>query len=82
MRDIELATSEAEHGRVKTARIDDEGLCDACGEEARVLACDSSEGEYGPVCLCEPCIVVAFKSTTALRDRAPRPRRTKRTTSK
>jgi hypothetical protein len=34
--------------------------CDDCGEEAATLSCDTSEGEYGPVVMCMPCIEAMF----------------------
>lgn len=36
------------------------GTCDACGKDGSVLGIDGSEGEYGEVLLCQPCITNAF----------------------
>ncbi len=57
---IKLSREEAGYGRTKAVwvGVDD---CDACGQACvRVLACDPSEGEYGPVRLCRACIVTAM----------------------
>lgn len=36
--------------------------CDACGRTTRVLSVDTSDGEYGTVHYCKPCIDKEFHS--------------------
>jgi hypothetical protein len=37
------------------------GTCNVCNKETTVLYIDTSEGEYGPGCICKECIMKLFK---------------------
>jgi hypothetical protein len=59
---IQLARKDAGYNREKTVAVS-HYYCDKCEAKTRVLTCDSSEGEYGPVYLCLPCIQTALEET-------------------
>lgn len=59
-------TGAAGHGRPKEIAHTCSGVCDVCEhDDATCLGFDSSEGEYGPVWICETCAHTAF-TTKAL----------------
>ncbi len=44
------------------------GKCDVCKrDEIPVLCVDGSEGEYGEICICERCVLDAFKNDSQQR---------------
>lgn len=50
------------YNRVGVIEIAD-GVCDSCGVKEKILAIDSSEGEYGYGKICRTCVNAFFNGT-------------------
>lgn len=53
--EINLCNPKAGYGRSRYVSIG-KFYCHKCGNENISLSCDSSDGEYGDVCLCIKCL--------------------------
>lgn len=63
-----MTLGESAYGRSKELHVlqdDDEGIwCDCCKrnvEDRPVVCMDVSDGEYGPMCVCERCVSLLFR---------------------
>ena len=54
------ARTKSGYNREHFITVESDEECVACGGKGMMLCCDSSEGEYGPTCLCIHCIGNAF----------------------